>query len=128
MKANLTNDLSTLVGREVFVYRNLHKKCLSVRDVKTRLVVAHVDSINLDTPVFLVNERGRQLVLATKNKNVHAGVRGCLVSFDTTIPAGSTPVTYNPYKYSTFVKVLDLSSVTSGRNCLIKRTGEIYVV
>jgi len=58
----------------VFVYRNIHKNCLSVRNVKTGLVMAHVDSITLKNVKFKVSAKGRERVLKEKAKNVHAGV------------------------------------------------------
>ena len=49
--------------KKVFVYRNLHKKCYSVKDWKTKKVIAHVDNIFLKDAVFKVSEAGRQRVL-----------------------------------------------------------------
>ena len=48
--------------------------------------------------------KGREKVLREKRKNVHAFVKGYLQdaeNVDTDRPA--TQVTYNPYKYETFV-------------------------
>lgn len=88
----------------VYVYRNLHKKCLSVRDVKTRLVVAHVDSISLENCKFKVSASLRQRVLKEKRKNVHAGVEGDWVK-DSVAPDISKcrRIMYDPYKYESFV-------------------------
>jgi hypothetical protein len=67
---------SIAIGQEVFVYFNLHKKCFSVKDVKTGLVVAHTDGITLEEATFKVSAKGRDRVRATGVKNVHAGVQG----------------------------------------------------
>jgi hypothetical protein len=91
----------TMIGERVFVYRNLHKKCYSVKSLKTGRVIAHVDSIDLVNFSFRVSKAGRERVLREKRKNVHAGVVGyvsCPVN-----KAYSTDVTYNPYKYNSFV-------------------------
>lgn len=86
---------------EVFVYFNLHKKKWSVKCWRTKKVVAHLDEIYLKDCTFKVSQKGRERVLREKRKNVHAGIRG------TTTEAFSLPdsrsVTYNPYKYDSFV-------------------------
>jgi hypothetical protein len=89
-------------GQEVFVYFNLHKKTFSVKDVKSGLVVAHTDSITLEEATFKVSEAGRQRVLREQRKNVHAGVRGKYTQDSLEANRG---VTYNPYKYDSFVEV-----------------------
>lgn len=91
--------------QEVFVYFNLHKKCFSVKDVKSGLVVAHTDNIVLYDVTFKVSESGRQRVLREQKKNVHAGVRGKVWSNvrGSVLTDLMTEATYNPYKYKTFV-------------------------
>lgn len=88
----------------VFVYRNLHKNCLSVKNVKTGLVIARVDSITLKNVKFKVSAKGRERVLKEKRKNVHAGVEGEWV-LDSMAPdiGGWRKVVYDPYKFSSFV-------------------------
>ena len=63
----------------VRVYYNLHRKCLSVMDVRTRRVVDHRKSVVMRDVTFRVSEAGRQRVLRTGQKNVHAFVEGTLV-------------------------------------------------
>jgi hypothetical protein len=89
------------IGTKVLVYRNLHKKCFSVVDTKTGKVISHTQSIDLDNVTFKVRECGRQKVISTKQKNVHAFVCGTV--------CGSPPATerwrgvgYNPYFSSSF--------------------------
>ena len=97
-------------ARKVFVYKNLHKDCWSIK--QDGLVKAHSDSnpIRLYQATMYVNRKGRQRVLREKRKNVHAGIKGYLSypdpSFKTWDDIGwweMTPVTYNPYKYESFV-------------------------
>ena len=96
----------------VFVYFNLHKKCFSIKalegDRKGR-VIAHRDVVVLENCKFKVSESGRQRVLREKRKNVHAGVTGVWMDdareqshFEFLTIVGRQ-VTYNPYKYSSFV-------------------------
>lgn len=92
-------DHNALTGLKVKVYRNLHKKCLSVWHAG--YVVAHVDSITLDGVMFRVNEAGRQRVLREKKKNVHAFVTGRVTGVNQAAQ-GAVPVSYNPYKGASF--------------------------
>lgn len=99
---------TTAMPALVQVYRNIHKSraagrpVYSVRDADTGLVVGHTDRIVLADATFKVSETGRQRVLRTRTKNVHAWIQGRPV--ETTDPAGGwVAVTYNPYKYATFV-------------------------
>ena len=96
----------------VFVYFNLHKKCFSIKalegDRKGR-VVAHRDTVVLDGCKLMVSEAGRQRVLREKRKNVHAGVTGTWINGDRVeshyefLSMVGRQVTYNPYKYSSFI-------------------------
>ena len=74
---------------KVFVYFNLHKKCFSIKALEGAMkgrVVAHRDNVLLFHATFKVSQAGRERVLREKRKKE----RGELV-------------TYNPYKYTTFV-------------------------
>jgi hypothetical protein len=96
----------------VFVYFNLHKKCFSIKalegDRKGR-VVAHSNTVLLESCKFKVSEAGRQRVLREKRKNVHAGVSGTWINADRVescyefLSMVGRLVTYNPYKYDSFV-------------------------
>lgn len=92
-----------------FIYRNLNDACWSVRAVDGRfagLVVAHADSIALYDAEFRVNLRGRDRVLATRRKNVHAGVTGILAPDHDWLPMADeyldTETRYDPYKCGVF--------------------------
>ncbi len=78
----------------VFIYRNLHKQCYSVRDEKTRRVGWHGEHVLVKDAIFKVSEAGRQRVLREKRKNVHAGVRGQLVAVDNETMDDGYPVNY----------------------------------
>ena len=103
--------------KKVFVYYNLHKHKWSVKDVKTGRVIGHYYDVSLYNAKFKVSEAGRARVLKEKRKNVHAGVEGYLTTdvlarkMDGTILWESQSerhrVTYDPYKYETFVTVSD---------------------
>jgi hypothetical protein len=111
--------LSKIRHKRVFVYRNLHKDCWSVKSKETGRVVAHADRVELSDVEFKVSESGRQRVLEEKSKNVHAGLVGTLEMFhvrgaeipsatyvngqDSDSNANNVSITYNPYKYKHFV-------------------------
>lgn len=60
-----------------FVYWNIRKRCYSIRYKGN--VIAHAKEVLLADPEFVVSEAGRQRVLDSGHKNVHAGVRGEIV-------------------------------------------------
>lgn len=88
--------------RKVFVYKNLHKDCWSVK--QDGLVKAHTTDIELWDCAFQVNAKGREKVLTEKRKNVHAGVKGYIDCLgQAAYGSVGVAVTYNPYKYDSFV-------------------------
>ena len=94
-------------GKKVMVYYNLHKQTFSVTyDSK---VIIHADYVKLGDVEFRVRQGGREKVVREKSKNVHSFVIGTLMDY-CTYPCENLPsepnnniVTYNPYKYSSFV-------------------------
>lgn len=92
----------SLIGRRVYVYRNLHRKCYSVKCLITKRVIFHTDSIHLSNVQFRVGKKGRERVLREKQKNVHAGVVGYIT--EDSLQDARVVVKYNPYKYSSFVR------------------------
>jgi hypothetical protein len=96
--------------KPIKVYKNLHKDCYSIK--QGTLVVAHAERLCLSNVEFLVNEKNRQKVIKTKQKNVHAFIKG----YYETSGMGTTAekadcglqVYYNPYKTSSFIdKILE---------------------
>lgn len=98
---------------KVFVYFNLHKKCFSIKALEgpcRGLVIAHTNSAVLSDVTFKVSPAGRRRVLTERRKNVHAGVvghwegRNLLVQITERYMMMGTAITYNPYKYDSFVQ------------------------
>ena len=96
-----------LIGEKVMVYYNLHKHTFSVK--KGGIVFLHADFVKLNDVEFRVRKGGREKVNLEKSKNVHAFVIGTLVDY-CKYPCQEMPeepsgdiVTYNPYKYESFV-------------------------
>ena len=107
---------------KVRVYWNLHKKCFSVQDYKTGRVIAHKNLVHLTDVKFHVRTGGNQRVRDEGRKNVHAFMIGNLVDnsseFDNHSDAIGREVTYNPYKYETFVTVCDKEPVMEAHSVI----------
>jgi hypothetical protein len=92
---------------KVYVYYNLHKKLWSIKaleDDRKGLVIAHRKHVVLTKVTPKVSQKGRERVLREKKKNVHAGLVG--EWNDKKLILGlynADEITYNPYKYNSFV-------------------------
>ena len=96
------------IGLRVMVYYNLHKKTFSVQ-YKGRIIL-YADYVKLGNVEFKVREGGKEKVRQEMRKNVHAFVIGDLMDY-CQYPCENMPpetndkvITYNPYKYDSFVK------------------------
>lgn len=103
---------------KVFVYFNLHRKLWSIRceekghPMKGR-VIAHRVAVDLYDVTPKVSQAGRARVIRERRKNVHAGLLGTWA--EAAAPSatswsaspwqdiGGFEITYNPYKYTSFV-------------------------
>lgn len=121
----------------VFVYYNLHRNCLSLRALQGPYrgrVLAHASAVDLRSVQFKVSEAGRQRVLREKAKNVHAGLVGELTAatvLETRLPGLETlpsacahksgiRVTYDPYKYASFVDAESKSPVWAAEEVCVR--------
>jgi hypothetical protein len=120
-----------------FVYFNLHKQCLSVRassGAERGRVVAHASALLLDSVSFKVSEAGRQRVIREHSKNVHAGLLGQLIAstrvdaplddllqtlHHSALALEAPLVTYDPYRFSTFVRLHDHAPIYSAPRVLV---------
>lgn len=90
-------------GQMVKVYFNLRTKLFSIKDAESGLVLAHGNDIVLNDVRFDVNEKGRQRVLSSGVKNVHAYVVGKISLKDCDGVENPIEAYYNPFKTSKFV-------------------------
>ena len=101
----------------VMVYKNLHNGKFSIK--QNNLVVGYCDNIILDNVTFKVSEVGRQLVIKTGHKNVHAYIVGYINISNASNLLSSLKITenmqlsYNPYKHNYFY-----FKSTNGKACL----------
>lgn len=109
-------------GMKVFVYRNLHKGCYSIKALEGEhkgKVVGWNNSVLLSNATQKVSEAGRQRVLKDKQKNVHAGIVGHYNEPLYSFKADGEEIYYNPYKVECFV-YKDTLNVFEGSNwCLL---------
>lgn len=116
---------------KVFVYYNLHKKLWSIKALEGPMkgkVISHSDQVVLRDAVFKVSQAGRNRVLTEKRKNVHAGVVGYTTTIYNPKNEVSIIVTYNPYKYNTFVNVFDSTPVYTAKNVLLGRDRLVFAI
>lgn len=107
----------------VFVYYNLHKHVWSIKALEGSQkgkVVAHRDTVWLRDAKPVVSLSGRHRVLREQRKNVHAGITGEWIP-NKGIHRGMKldKVTYNPYKYESFVYTADESQYTGSHMALL---------
>tara|TARA_Y100000034_G_C6693213_1_gene305320 strand:+ start:174 stop:590 length:417 start_codon:yes stop_codon:yes gene_type:complete len=121
----------------VEIYLNLHKTkkegsaVYSVRSMETRRVIKHIKgNVIMNNVQFIVSKAGRDRVLKEQRKNVHAFIRGELVGCRRSnepfpiLPGGI--VTYNPYKYDSFVCTTTKKPIYKSRKIYIDKTGHVF--
>src|SRR5438093_2469132 len=120
----------------VEVYRNIRARNWSVRDARTKKVIAHTPEVALTDVVFKVSEAGRQRVLREHRKNVHAWVRGTLVEqslYHWNMLArlkghpSDLQIVYGPYKMDWFSVVGTGARMESARLAVFTTAG-LYVM
>jgi len=132
MGAKVSN---TMINRKVEVYRNLHKKCWSVRNNATGHVLWHCDEVLLADVDLVVRPGGRAKVLREKRKNVHAFAKGELLY---TAVGNNTKVydkyvenfkqiVYNPYQFESFVYADSKEPIFKADTVHLNNKGEVYV-
>ena len=114
-----------LEGQKVSVYRNLSDCCLSV--LHKQHVAGHAQAVVLEGVAFHVRESSRQKVLLKKQKNVHAFVKGCLVSVSDQLveTSGAVAVSYNPYRAGHFYIRETGTAVLTASRCVVT-TGGVF--
>ena len=103
----LRNNIDDLIGKKVMCYYDLHRHTFSV--TYKGIVMLKADYLRLYDVEFRVRKGGKQKVRDEQRKNVHAFVIGYLDDYcefpceDIPQPESNEVVTYNPYKYDSFV-------------------------
>jgi hypothetical protein len=123
----------------VWVYRNVGatyrddpEPTYSIR--QRGRVVAHASAVMLAHARFIVDERGRQRVLRTGHKNVHAFVVGMLVADgqygirpedfpNASLAAGAR---YNPHEFESFIDTRTGTALRGASGVLLNKHGVTY--
>ena len=111
---------------KVKVYRNLHKQCWSVKHKQK--VIARKYILALSCATFKVSQAGRNRVLKEKKKNVHAFVCGDMVEGWSEEFGVAVEVTYNPYKYDSFVIKATGEPIDGADYVMFETLGECYAI
>lgn len=118
-----------LIKEQTFVYRNLHRKCYSLK--RNGLVYGYGDSILALDPTFKVSEKLRLKVVQTKSKNVHAGVLSLVIIRDLNEIHSHfardysrlTRISYNPYYAGKFFAVESRSFISAAEKVYLTPNG-----
>lgn len=95
---NITEIRPINYDKPVFVYRNLHKKCWSIK--QGGLVVGYSIHLTLKDAKCIVNKKGNEKVRITNQKNVHAFIKGYICD---NFEFNGESISYNPYTDDTFI-------------------------
>ena len=85
-------------------YYNLHRKCFSVQDYQSGLVIEHTDELFVTNAMFVVRKSGNERVKQEGKKNVHAFVNGIRTKYRQGVMPdfASHKVRYDPYTMDYF--------------------------
>lgn len=107
----------------VEVYRNLNKSkkrmVYSIRCVKTKRVILHMESLSLKDCIFFVSQAGRKRVLKDKSRNVHAWIRGTLIDQ----VRCKSKVRYNPYVKPNFFYSCNGKMISESKYVTLNQNG-----
>lgn len=115
------------------IYYNLHKKCWSVQEKipgRGWIVVDHASEILLEDVTFQVSEAGRQRVIRTKRKNVHAfGVGNRIPTPQAYLKdRGWERISYTPYVAGHFFYLKDGLPVREARFAHFRSDRSLHVI
>lgn len=109
----------------VHIYKNLNKKCWSVR--KNGKVIAHLDSLFLETCTCHVQMAGYRKVNKVKRKNVHAYIKGEIIEINENVIL-ENEITYDPYIKPFFRNKDSNEEVTSVELLYFNKNGKVFKV
>ena len=122
-------SLSFPVSSQTFIYRNLHRKCFSLR--KAGRVYGYANTLMATDVTFKVSEAGRKKVLETKRKNVHAGILSPEIITDFAVMEAEftreysqlSKISYNPYVANGFFLVDSGTIISGAEKVYLTRSG-----
>lgn len=115
------------------VYRNLNKKCWSVQHrpgmgLQGWRVLMHINAMLCTNVTFKVSEAGRQRVLSTGRKNVHAYACTDSIYVYDSEPAIADweEITYDPRQHMSFINIDTKQPVSSAKSVLLTSGGRVF--
>lgn len=108
-------------GKEVYVYRCLNRKGHVYSIKQSGYVVAHTTDITLMDVKFIVNASGKKKAIETKQRNVHAFIKGMIspyIYFTT-----PTKITYHPFNECGFHIYSTKEGLTTSNKVIINENG-----
>jgi hypothetical protein len=117
-------------GRSCFVYYNIRRKIFSVRNLRNGLVREYIEKGCVYNCLFEVSQSGRARVLREQTKNIHAGILcDTWIMNDPRMKSlEAVQVTYNPYKYDTFVTVPDLRPIKGAQYVMLDSKADVKMI
>lgn len=123
---------------KVFVYWNLHKGMWSIKALEgpnKGRVIARLSEVLVQEATGKVSQAGRARVLREGRKNVHAGIVGWWVPVEGPVTRRiaehleytGDAVTYNPFKYTSFVHAVDGEEFVGSPWALLTGGRKVYV-
>lgn len=106
-------------GKPVRVYRNLQIKGYWSVQYQGK-VVAHLTTVHLINVAFQVSEAGRQRVVNSGQKNVHACAAGVFTQQHQ--PTATEHISYDPYAHGHFYKAQDKMPVYAAGAVLLSNS------
>ena len=112
---------------KVEVYRNLRRRCWSVRSNKTGKVIDHVTLVALEDCELVVRKAGREKVRREGVKNVHAFIKGYMITPDTyNVNQLGSMITYNPYEDESFRTIKNNEPIKKAKQVFLTSNGRAY--
>lgn len=126
-------------GQKVRVYKNLNLSnqrgqntpVYSIQDADTKSVLGHSECVMLENIVFKVYQKGRDKVIETGHKNVHAYIIGTYMADNRnnrkTVEWEGQQALYNPFLYTEFVNYENGSPVRAARSVVVGPYGVYFI-
>lgn len=110
------------------MYRNLHKKTYSIK--QKNKVIGYGTNFTLWNCKLIVSKLGRERVLKTKRKNVHAFIEGFLIKAVDNLKNKLyvEQIKYDPYQHDYFFRVLTKEKIEQAECVLLHDSGAYSIL
>jgi hypothetical protein len=115
---------TTTLARTVKVFWNRHTKAWSV--MERQRTSYHAARLVLTDALLVVRPKGRERVVRTGKRDIHAYVKGRMTDWTWNLPGGLVRAHYNPFRCGTFT-LGDGSPVHQARAAFFLPNGELWL-